>query len=162
MALISKSSPMPDADSSPPAEGSAGARRATAEPSAGAPRPDPEVVPVARRRRYSGAEKQRILREADRCTQPGEIGALLRREGIYASMLSSWRKQREQAEQDALRPRKRGPKPDAVRAEVRQVLQLQEENARLRAELERARLVIDVQKKLSAILGLPTPPDEKP
>jgi transposase-like protein len=120
------------------------------------------VVPVARRRRYSSAEKQRILREADLCTQPGEIGALLRREGIYASMLSTWRKQRDQAEQAALQPRKRGPKPNAARAEARQIQQLQEENARLRAELERARLVIDVQKQLSAILGLPTPPDEKP
>ena len=89
----SKFAHMPDAASSPPpAEGSAGARRATAEPSAGAPRPNPEVVPVGRRRRYTSAEKQRILREADRCTQPGEIGALLRREGIYASMLSSWRR----------------------------------------------------------------------
>jgi hypothetical protein len=73
-------------------------------------------------------------------------------------MLSTWRKQRQRAEQDALQPRKRGPKPDPVRAEVRQILQLQEENARLRAELERAHLVIDVQKKLSVILGLPTPP----
>lgn len=158
----SKSSRIPGIPSSSPAEGSEGARRATAEPSAGAPRPDPEVVPVARRRRYSAAEKQRILREADQCTQPGEIGALLRREGIYASMLSTWRRQRDQAEQDALRGRKRGPKPDPVRAEVRQILQLQEENERLRAELERAHLVIDVQKKLSAILGLPTPPAGKP
>ena len=159
----SKFAHMPDAASSPPpAEGSAVALRAPAEPSAGAPRPNPEVVPVGRRRRYTSAEKQRILREADRCTKPGEIGALLRREGIYASMLSTWRKQRDQAEQASLQPRRRGPKPDQVRAEVQQILQLQEENARLRAELERAQLVIDVQKKLSAILSLPTPPGGKP
>lgn len=87
---------------------------------------------------------------------------IARREGIYASMLATWRRQRDEAEQAALQPRKRGPKPDPVRAEVRQILQLQEENARLRAELERAHLVIDVQKKLSAILGLPGPPAGKP
>jgi transposase len=163
MAAVLKSSPMPDPSGSPsPAAASAGARRATAEAAAAAPHPDPEVTPIARRRQFSGAQKQRILQEADRCTQPGEIGALLRREGIYASMLSTWRKQREKAEQEALQPRRRGPKPDPLRAEVRQILQLQEENARLRADLERAHLVIDVQKKLSAILGLPTPPGGQP
>jgi transposase len=73
-----------------------------------------------------------MLRDDDRCTQPGEIRALLRREGIHASMLPTWGRQRDKAEQDALCPRQRGPKPDPVRAEVRQILQLQEENARLR------------------------------
>jgi transposase len=118
--------------------------------------PDPEVAPTAKRRRFSGAEKRRILLEADRCTKPGEIGALLRREGIYASMLATWRKQRDQAEQAALAPRKRGPKPNAQLAEARQLKKLQDENARLRSQLERAHTIIDVQKKLCTMLGLPT------
>jgi transposase len=140
-------------------DASAGARRASAEASSSAAPPDPEVAAVAKRRRFSGAEKRRILGEADRCTQPGEIGALLRREGIYASMLATWRKQREQAERVALAPRKRGPKPNAALAEARQMKKLQDENARLRAQLERARTIIDVQKKLCTMLGLPTAPE---
>src|ERR1700739_891249 len=138
---------------------SVGARRASAETSSGAPTPDPEVTPTAKRRRFSAAEKQRILSEADRCTEPGQIGALLRREGIYASMLATWRRQRAQAEQAALAPRKRGPKPHPALAEAREVKRLQEQNARLRRELERAHTIIDVQKKLCTVLGLPTEPE---
>jgi transposase-like protein len=119
-------------------------------------RPDPEVAPTAKRRRFSGAEKRRILAEADRCTKPGEIGALMRREGIYSSMLTNWRKQRDQAEREALAPRKRGPKPDAALAERQRADQLERENARLREKLERAHVIIDVQKKLCTLLGLPT------
>lgn len=138
---------------------SAGARRASAETSSSTSPPDPEVAATAKRRRFSGAEKHRILFEADGCTKPGELGALLRREGIYASMLATWRKQRTQAEQAALAPRKRGPKPDVALAEARQLKKLQDENARLRGQLERAHLIIDVQKKLSTMLGLPTAPE---
>ena len=142
---------------------SAGARRASGETSSGAA-PNPEVTPTAKRRRFSAAEKQRILSEADRCTEPGQIGALLRREGIYASMVATWRKQRAQAEQAALAPRKRGPMPNAALAEARELKRLQEQNARLRRELERAHTIIDVQKKLCTVLGLPTEsdPDEEP
>lgn len=137
---------------------STGARRASGETSSGAT-PNPEVTPIARRRQFSAAEKQRILSEADRCTEPGQIGALLRREGIYASMLATWRKQRDRAEQAALAPRKRGPKANPALAEARELKKLQEQNARLRRELERAHTIIDVQKKLCTVLGLPTEPD---
>lgn len=134
---------------------SAGARRASGETSSGAT-PNPEVTPIAKRRQFSAAEKQRILSEADRCTEPGQIGALLRREGIYASMLATWRKQRDRAEQAALAPRKRGPRANPALAEARELKKLQEQNARLRRELERAHTIIDVQKKLCTVLGLPT------
>jgi hypothetical protein len=80
----------------------------------------------------------------------------MRREGIYSSMLTNWRKQRDQAEREALAPRKRGPKPDAALAERQRADQLERENARLREKLERAHVIIDVQKKLCTLLGLPT------
>jgi len=124
--------------------------------SSSAPTPDPEVAVTGKRRRFSGAEKRRILTEADRCTKPGELGALMRREGIYSSMLTNWRKQRGQAERAALAPKKRGPKPAANAAEVRELKQLTRENARLQRELDRAHTIIDVQKKLCTLLGLPT------
>jgi transposase len=132
------------------------ARRAAGEMSSSAPPPDPEVAATAKRRRFSGAEKRRIMIEADRCTKPGEIGALMRREGIYSSMLTNWRKQRGQAERAALAPKKRGPKPAVNAAEVRELKRLTRENVRLQRELDRARTIIDVQKKLCTLLGLPT------
>ena len=130
------------------------ARRANGAESA-AP-PNPEVVPVARRRRFSGAEKQRILEAADRCTDSGEIGALLRREAIYSSQLSTWREQRRKVEREALTPQRRGPKPDLALAEKRRDEAQMREIVHLRGELERARTIIDVQKKLCTLLGLPT------
>ena len=142
--------------SSSPAEFSSGARRATDENSAGATPPDPEVAATAKRRRFSSAEKRRILAQADRCTKRGELGALLRRERIFSSMLTAWRKQRDHAEQAALAPKKRGRKPDAAVAERRQTVPMKREIARLRRELERAHAIIDVQKKLCTLLGLPT------
>jgi transposase len=123
-------------------------------------RPDPEVVATARRRQFTSGDKRRILEVADRCTQPGEIGALLRKEGIYSSHLSTWRKQRVADERAALAPQKRGRKADPVQADDRRVLQLTEENDRLRRKLAQANAIIDVQKKLCALLGLPT--DETP
>jgi transposase len=114
------------------------------------------VIPIARRRRFSGAEKRRLLREADLCTKSGQLGALLRREGIYSSMLANWRKQSVRADEAALAPRKRGPKPAANREEILRMKRLTQENARLQRELERARTIIDVQKKLCTLLGLPT------
>jgi transposase-like protein len=107
---------------------------------------------IARRRRFSGSEKRRLLAEADRCKEAGTLGAFLRRERIYSSMLASWRKQISAAEQVALAPKKRGPKPDAS---ARQIQQLNRDNARLRHQLERAKLIIDAQKKLCVALGLP-------
>jgi len=138
-----------------------GARRATGG-AASTAAPDPEVAATGKRRQFSGAEKRRILNAADRCTKPGELGALLRREGIYSSMLATWRKQRTQAEETALQARQRGRKADPVMAEARKLEQLQRDNDRLRRHLAQAHTVIEVQKKLCTLLGLPTAeePDE--
>jgi transposase-like protein len=112
------------------------------------PRRDAEVVAIGKRRRFSGTEKRRLIAEADRCTAPGEIGAFLRRERIYSSMLANWRKQAGAA----LAPKKRGPKPNAS---ARQIQLLHRDNLRLRQKLQRAELIIDAQKKLCVALGLP-------
>ena len=137
---------------------SQGARRATAEANGSAPPVSPpdtdvEVVAHAVRRQFSNAEKRRILAAADRCREPGEIGALLRREGVYSSSLSTWRRQRGAADLAALAPHRRGPKADPDRAEALQIAKLTRENDRLKSQLERARLVIDVQKKVAALMG---------
>lgn len=121
-----------------------------------------EVVPRAQRRRFSPADKKRILEAADRCSMPGEIGALMRREGVYSSSLSTWRRQRESAGLEALAPQKRGPKPDEARIEARQLAQVTRERDRLQERLDKALLVIDVQKKLAALLGTPIEDSEKP
>ncbi len=140
-----------------------GARRATEDASSIAPPPDPFVAATAQRRYFTGAEKRRILAAADRCTESGEIGALLRREGIYSSQLATWRKQREVTGRAALEPQKRGRKADPAIAEARRVTGLTQENERLRRQLAQAHTIIDVQKKLCTLLGLPTAeePDEK-
>jgi transposase-like protein len=117
------------------------------------------VAATAKRRRFSGSEKRRILAEADRCTEPGEIGALLRREGIYSSNLTTWRKQREAADLAALTPKKRGRQRDPALAEARRIGDLNKDNDRLRRKLARAHLIIDVQKKLCTLLGLPAADD---
>jgi transposase len=119
-------------------------------------RPDPEVKPAAPRRRFSAKEKLRILEEADTCTEPGEIGALVRREGIYASYLSRWRKARERGQLDGLSAKKRGPKRTADRELKEENAALRREIARLQTRLEQAETIIEVQKKLSQILGLET------
>src|ERR1700680_2346988 len=121
-----------------------------------APRRDPEVVAIARRRQFSGSEKRRLLAEAECCKAAGTLGAFLRRERIYSSMIASWRKQVGVADQTALSPKRRGPKPDPS---ARQIQQLERDNARLRHKLERAELIIDAQKKLCVALGLPTAHD---
>ena len=133
-----------------------GARRASegAAPAAGRA-PDPEVVATAKRRRFPASEKRRILAEADRCKRPGELGALLRRERLYSSILSRWRQQRDQAAAKALAPQRRGRKPDPARPERERIAQLERDKARLERELAQARLIIDVQKKVSALLGVP-------
>lgn len=136
---------------------SEGARRATGEtPAPASTAPDPEVVPVAKRRRFSAKYKRRIVRAAAACKAPGEIGALLRREGLYSSHLSQWRRELEVHEEAALSPKRRGPKPDVTKAESRRVEALERDVARLRHKLERAELIIDAQKKLCELLGLPT------
>ncbi len=138
-----------------------GARRATegapgSAPSVDAVGTDSEVVAkVIKRRSFSNAEKRRILAAADRCTRSGELGALLRKEGVYSSSLSTWRRQREDVELAALAPNKRGPKVPANRAEVQRIAKLTREVGRLQGELDKAMLVIGVQKKLATLLGRP-------
>lgn len=123
--------------------------------------PETEVMAKAKRRRYTAEYKLRILRELDGSQGNGETGALLRREGLYSSHLTSWRRQRERGELDGLSPQKRGPKPDAQALEM---ARLKRENERLREQLRKAELIIDVQKKVAQLLGVPieeTRPDEQ-
>ena len=137
----------------------AGPRRMVSSESASppvSPALSSEVVPHARRRSFSNATKRRILEAVDRCTQPGEVGALLRREGVYSSSLSTWRRQREANDLAALAPRKRGPKADPGRADTVLIAQLTRDNQRLQVSLDKANLVIEVQKKLAVLLGLAT------
>ena len=112
----------------------------------------PEVGVKAERRRFTAEYKLRVLEEADACHQPGEVGALLRREGLYSSHLTTWRQQRDRGALQGLAPAKRGRKSDPQAAEI---ARLKRENEQLRAKLERAELIIDVQKKVSQMLGLP-------
>jgi transposase len=149
----------------PDSVASQGARRASEDATESAPTPvmpgpDSEVVPHARRRSFSNATKRPILEAVDRCTQPGEVGALLRREGVYSSSLTTWRRQREAADLAALAPRKRGPKADPGRADNVLIAQLTHDNQRLQVSLDKANLVIEVQKKLAVLLGLATADDK--
>ena len=114
--------------------------------------PNPEVVVKAERRHFTAEYKQRILQEADACTQRGEIGALLRREGLYSSHLDTWQRQRTRGALQGLTPVKRGRKADPHAAENGRLLR---ETVRLKAQLARAELIIEVQKKVSQLLGLP-------
>jgi transposase-like protein len=107
-----------------------------------------------RRRRFTVDYKLRILEEADRCQEPGALGALLRREGLYSSHLSTWRKQREQGILNGLAPRQRGRKPKRRDPLVEENQRLERENQRLLARLEKAETIIEVQKKLSQLLGI--------
>ena len=116
------------------------------------PLPNPEVVAQAQRRRFTAEYKLRILTEADQAKGVGGVGALLRREGLYSSLLTDWRRERNTANLQALAPQKRGPKsqqnPFATELE-----QLRRENQRLAEELRKAEIVIDIQKKVAALLG---------
>jgi transposase-like protein len=112
--------------------------------------PDPELVERAKRRRFSAEYKLRVLREAQACSRPGEIGALLRREGLYTSHLTAWRKQRDAGALEAL-GRPRGRKPADPREA--QIAALRRRAERAEAELEKARKVIEVQGNVSALLG---------
>ena len=116
--------------------------------------PDPEVVPKAKRRQFTAKYKLRIMEEADHCTERGQIGELLRREGLYSSHLSKWRQLRVRGQLQGLSPKKRGRTvQDPSAAELSR---LRRENERLRAQLEQAEIIIDVQKKLAGLLGLST------
>ncbi len=121
-----------------------------------------EVVAKAARRRFTAAEKLRVLREADCCTKSGELSALLRREGLYSSHLSAWRLARRNGELAGLTPRRRGPKARPVDPRDKKIAELERETRRLQARLERAEGLIEVQKKVSQLLGIPLASDEKP
>ena len=144
-----------DGAAGPEAEG---ARRATAASGPAAPSraadPDPEVPARVRRRRFTAEYRRRIVKQADAC-KAGELGALLRREGLYASHLRTWRRQREQGELAVGRGRKRGPVAKAVDPRVHQ---LEVENRRLHRKLQRAETIITLQKKVAEILGIPLKP----
>ena len=121
--------------------------------SAAASPPDPEVSAKATRRRFTPQYKLSIVESAEQCEGPGEIGKLLRREGLYSSHLSAWRKAAREGSLQAL-AKKRGPKPSGVKREAKKVRKLEQEVARLHEELRKARIVIDVQGKVAGLLGL--------
>jgi len=137
--------------------GTEGARRATgvtpimAEPDP----PDPEVPENKPRRRFTAKYKLQILEEADACTEPGQIGALLRREGLYSSNVTTWRRQRDEGQLQGLSPKKRGRKAKAVNPLAQRVAELERETQQLRNKLKKAEIIIEVQKKISEILGIP-------
>lgn len=122
--------------------------------------PDPEVSGRSMRRRFSAGYKLRILKAADSCDSGG-IAALLRREGLYSSHLTTWRRQRESGEIAGLQPRKRGKKPLPKSPLADEVQRLTRENLHLQKRLKQAEIIIDVQKKLCDVLGLTVPPIEK-
>jgi transposase len=154
-------------EGSPPGEPqrSAAAAKAGADSRASS-RPDPEVVAKAKRRTYTAEYKQRILLEAEAAAATrGGLGALLRREGLYSSLLTYWKRERADGIREALTPRKRGPKSKHHPMEE-EVQKLRRQNARLTEDLRKAHIIIDVQKKVAALLGNPIPetdpdPEEK-
>ena len=144
---------------------SSAADKTVAPPPAALPRPNPEVVADAKRRTFTAEYKLRILAEADAAvTQPGAIGALQRREGLYSSHLVTWRRERQSGILKGLTPHKRGPK--SKRSPLEEENQkLRRENERLTEQIRKAKIVIDVQKKVGTLLGWPLPkvdPEEKP
>jgi transposase len=120
--------------------------------------PDPEVVERPHRRQFTAAYKLQILQEADGCHAPGQLGAVLRREGLYSSHLRDWRRQRTQGTLNALAPRRRG-RPATPTLEV-ELARLRHENDRLRRQLAAAEAIVEIQKKVSALLGLTQPTDD--
>lgn len=111
-----------------------------------------EVVATAKRRLIANADKRRIVLAAAACTKPGEIGALMRREGVYSSALATWRRQYAAGELSDATSKKRGPKANSARAELKQLALVTRERDKLRVQLSNAQLVIEVQKKVAALL----------
>lgn len=122
--------------------------------------PDPEVTAKAKRRRFTGAYKLRILREADALLETGGVGEMLRREGLYSSHLSTWRRERQRGELDALTAKKRGrkAKPDAALTQENE--RLARRVSQLEKRLAQAEVIIDVQKKVASLLGIPLKPHD--
>jgi len=139
-----------------------GARRATGISSSLAPNrsrgisvvPDPEVPEKATRRRFTGEYKLRILREAQGCREQHQLGALLRREGLYYSNLTTWRKQVEKGTLDALSSKKRGPKAGKQNPYTRRIAEQEKENLKLRSQLRKAELIIEARKKIAELFQL--------
>jgi transposase len=120
------------------------------------------VTSKAKRRRFTAEYKRKILQEADACTERGQVGALLRREGLYSSHLTEWRGLRERGELAGLTPKKRGPKAQEPNPLVRELAAKEREIARLKAENAKLQIICEVQKKVSLLLGvtLPTIPED--
>jgi len=146
-----------------------GARRATVISSsvrAGGPAgvsvvPNPEVPEKAVRRIFTAGYKRRILREADACKETGQLGALLRREGLYSSNLTTWRRQVEQGTLEALSPKKRGPKEKKPDPSLRRIAELEKATQKLEHKLRQAELIIAAQKKIAEIFQMPLDPKEE-
>jgi transposase-like protein len=117
--------------------------------------PDPEVPEKKPRRRFTTAYKLRILKEYDACAKPGEIGALLRREGLYYSNINTWLRQRDEGVLHGLSPKKRGRKAKKVNPLAQENARLERENKKISEKLKQAETIIEVQKKISEILGIP-------
>lgn len=120
--------------------------------------PEPEVLERPFRRKFSTSYKIKILREVDQAESPGKVGAILRREGLYYSNIYKWRQQLERAETEQFAPKKRGPKPKNQDADGNRLKELERDNRRLRKQLDRAHLLLDIQKKISEIAGIPLKP----
>ncbi len=116
---------------------------------------DVQVVAKPRRRTYTAEYKRRILKEADACRTPGQVGALLRREGLYSSNLVAWRRARAHGELAGLTPKARGRKPRPVDPRERKIAELERQLTRMTARAERAEALVELQKKLAAVLGRP-------
>ncbi len=117
-------------------------------------RPDPEVLAKPKRRQFTAAYRLRIVEEADACTRPGQIGQLLRREGLYSSHLSTWRQARNKGALAGLAPQKRGVKPTQRDPSASKVVALEAEVARLQEELRKAHVILDVQGKVAGLLDI--------
>lgn len=116
-----------------------------------------EVTEKAKRRQYFAGYKLKILQEADACTKPGELGALLRREGLYSSHLAAWRKARAKGERKGLEAKQRGPKAKAADPSAQKLLEQEREMGRWKARAERAEALVEIQKKVAALLGIDLP-----
>ena len=129
------------------------------QPAALSPAPEVEVLSKASRRQFTQEYKRKILKEADVCRQPGEVGALLRREGLYSSHLSSWRAARDRGELGGSGKKRRGPQAQSEHPDTKRVKALERENRRLRARAERAEGLVELQKKVAALFESETTPN---
>ena len=168
MSIVSDSRIVSDSliPGSPPSSGSVGSEGERSEPERATEpddggrataAPDPELVQRPVRRRFTADYKQRILAEVDAAADARTVGRILRREGLYSSHLTGWRKTRDQSQRAALEPKRRGPKPSPKNPLQAEVAKLTRENAKLNKKLRKAELIIDLQKKVSQILGITLP-----